>query len=118
MTESHHVSILDHFADLDDPRAERTRRHQLVDIIAIAICATICGADSWVHIELFGQSKLEWFQTFLELPGGSLPTTPPLSRGQALWRCFCPSGSSPIPELLRVLDPGHRAIAARCSGGH
>ena len=33
MTESHHVSILDHFADLDDPRAERTRRHQFVDII-------------------------------------------------------------------------------------
>ena len=70
MAESHHVSILDHFADLDDPRVERTRRHQLVDIIAIAICATICGADSWVHVELFGRSKLEWFQTFLELPGG------------------------------------------------
>ena len=45
MAESHHVSILDHFADLDDPRVERTRRHKLVDIIAIAICATICGAD-------------------------------------------------------------------------
>ena len=70
MAESHHVSILDHFADLDDPRVERTRRHWLVDIIAIAICATICGADSWVHVELFGKSKLEWFQTFLELPGG------------------------------------------------
>ena len=74
MAESHHVSVLDHFADLDDPRVERTRRHKLVDIIAIAICAIICGADSWVHVELFGRSKLEWFQTFLELPGGnSLP---------------------------------------------
>ena len=41
-----------------------------MDIIAIAIGATICGADSWVHVELFGKSKLEWFQTFLELPGG------------------------------------------------
>ena len=70
MAESHHVSVLDHFADLDDPRVERTRRHQLVDIIAIAICAAICGADSWVHVELFGKSKLEWFQTFLELPNG------------------------------------------------
>ena len=46
MAESHHVSVLDHFADLDDPRVERTRRHKLVDIIAIAICAIICGADS------------------------------------------------------------------------
>ena len=35
-------------------------------IIAIAIC----GADSWVHVELFGKSELEWFQTFLELPHG------------------------------------------------
>ena len=39
------ATILEHFADLDDPRVERTRRHKLVDIIAIAICATICGAD-------------------------------------------------------------------------
>ena len=70
MAESHHVSVLDHFADLDDPRVERTRRHKLVDIIAIAICAIICGADSWVHVEFFGRSKLEWFQTFLELPRG------------------------------------------------
>ncbi len=64
------ATILDHFAELDDPRVERTRRHKLVDILAIAICATICGADSWVHIELFGKSKLAWFQTFLELPSG------------------------------------------------
>ena len=52
-----------------EPTMERTRRHQL-DILAIAICAAICGADSWVHVELFGRSKLEWFQTFLELPNG------------------------------------------------
>ena len=64
------ATVLDHFAELDDPRVERTRRHKLVDILAIAICATICGADSWVHIELFGKSKLTWFQTFLELPHG------------------------------------------------
>ena len=70
MVQSAKATILDHFAELDDPRVERTRRHKLVDILAIAICATICGADSWVHIELFGRSKLAWFQTFLELPHG------------------------------------------------
>ena len=48
------ATILDHFAVLDDPKVGPTRRHKLVDNIAIAICATICGADSWVHIELFG----------------------------------------------------------------
>ena len=70
MAQPSKATILDHFADLDDPRVERTRHHKLVDILAIAICATICGADSWVHVELFGKSKREWFQTFLELPHG------------------------------------------------
>ena len=64
------ATIPDHFAELDDSRVERTRHHKPVDILAIAICATICGADSWVHIEPFGKSKLAWFQTFLELPHG------------------------------------------------
>ena len=44
-----------------------------MDIIAIAICATICGADSWVHVELFGKSKLAWFQSFLE-PSYGIPS--------------------------------------------
>ena len=46
------------------------KRHQLLDIITIAICAVICGADSWVHVEMFGKSKEEWFRTFLELGNG------------------------------------------------
>ncbi len=97
-------TILDHFDDLDDPGVERTRRHNLVDIIAIAICATICGADSWVHIELFGRSKLEWFQTFLELPGG-IPSHDTLGDVFArldpvqLQNCFV-SWTQAIAELL------------------
>jgi predicted transposase YbfD/YdcC len=62
--------LLGHFADLPDPRVERGRRHRLLDIVTVAVCAVICGADSWVDVELFGDSKLEWFRTFLELPGG------------------------------------------------
>ena len=64
------ASVMDHFQDLDDPRIERSKRHQLLDIVAIAICAVICGADSWVYVELFGKSKEEWFRTFLDLPNG------------------------------------------------
>ena len=64
------VSIMDHFEDLEDPRIERSKRHQLLDIISIAICAVICGADSWVYVEMFGRSKEEWFRTFLKLPHG------------------------------------------------
>ena len=70
MREGKGASIMDYFETLEDPRIDRCKRHKLLDIIAIAICAVICGADSWVYIELFGKSKLEWFQTFLELPHG------------------------------------------------
>ena len=64
------VSIVKHFRDLEDPRIERSRRHQLLDIVAIAICAVICGADSWVYLEMFCRSKEEWFRAFLDLPNG------------------------------------------------
>jgi hypothetical protein len=64
------VSISDHFADLEDPRIDRTKLHKLFDIIMVAMCAVICGADSWVKIEEFGNAKLDWFRTFLELPNG------------------------------------------------
>lgn len=63
-------SILDHFAELPDPRMERTKLHKLGDILAIAICAVICGAEGWTDIELFGKSKASWLKTFLELPHG------------------------------------------------
>ena len=64
------VRLLDYFKDLEDPRIERCKRHSLLDIITIAICAVICGADTWVHVAMFGRSKEEWFRTFLELPNG------------------------------------------------
>lgn len=64
------ASIERHFAALDDPRIDRTKRHKLLDIVVIAICAVICGADDWVAIETFGKAKYEWFKQFLELPNG------------------------------------------------
>ena len=62
--------IMECFGGLEDPRIDRCKRHRLPDIITIAICAVICGADSWVHVEMFGKSKEEWFRTFLDLPHG------------------------------------------------
>ena len=64
------ASISEHFASLEDPRIDRTKLHQLLDILVIAICAIICGADDWVEVELFGNAKLAWLRTFLELPNG------------------------------------------------
>ena len=63
-------AIEKHFGQLTDPRVDRTKEHKLVDIIAIALCAVICGAENWVDIELYGNSKLVWLRTFLELPHG------------------------------------------------
>jgi hypothetical protein len=58
-----------YFSDLEDPRSDN-KRHLLLDITVIAICAAICGADTWTDVELFGQAKEQWFRTFLELPHG------------------------------------------------
>lgn len=58
------------FRKVKDPRIERTKRHKLIDILIIAILAVICGADSWVDVEMFGNSKIEWLKTFLELSNG------------------------------------------------
>lgn len=62
-------AIAEHFSELEDPRWHN-KRHKLLDIVVIAICAVICGADSWEDIELFGQSKEEWLKGFLGLPHG------------------------------------------------
>ena len=64
------TSVLVHFADLEDPRINRTRRHQLIDIVVVALCGVISGAESWVQVEKFGNNKRTWLESFLELPNG------------------------------------------------
>jgi predicted transposase YbfD/YdcC len=59
-----------HFAGLTDPRVERTRVHRLGELVTIALCAVLCGADDWVAVETFGRAKEAWLRTFLTLPGG------------------------------------------------
>lgn len=63
-------SIIAYFDGLTDPRVRRTRRHNLIDIMVIAICSLICGGESFNDMEDFGRAKEEWFGTFLELPNG------------------------------------------------
>ncbi len=64
------ITVADHFSELEDPRIERTKRHKLIDIITITICAVICNADGWMEIERYGISKYKWLKKFLELPNG------------------------------------------------
>jgi len=59
-----------HFSGINDPRIDRKKLHKMIDILVIAICAVICGADTWEDVEIFGKAKEEWFRKFLELPNG------------------------------------------------
>jgi predicted transposase YbfD/YdcC len=59
-----------HFGTLPDPRIDRCKRHELLDIVTIALCAVICGAETWVDVAEFGRSKATWLHTFLALPNG------------------------------------------------
>ncbi len=63
-------ALVDHFASLEDPRVERTKRHPLLSILAIALCGVIVGAESWDEIEEFGKAKADWFGQVLDLPHG------------------------------------------------
>lgn len=63
-------SIQEHFRELPGPRRAQGRRHRLSDMIVIAVCAVTCAADSWSDVVDFGNAKLKWFGTFLDLPHG------------------------------------------------
>ena len=81
--------LTNRFASLKDPRTGRAKRHNLIDVIVIAICAVVCGADSWVDVEMFGKSKKSWLSRILELPNG-IPShdTPAFAGAGSLAGCL------------------------------
>lgn len=62
--------LFNHFITITDPRSEVNKAHKLIDILMVAICAVLAGAESFVDMEDFGNTKQAWFKTFLELPNG------------------------------------------------
>jgi predicted transposase YbfD/YdcC len=64
------VTFHHHFRDLDDPRVERTRRHPLINIAFIAVCAVLSGANSFAAIHEFGTDRRAWLVRFLDLTNG------------------------------------------------
>ena len=64
------LSILEAFSEVADPRLSRNRKHELIDILMIALCAVLGGANTWEQIAAFGVAKQPWFQRFLALPNG------------------------------------------------
>ena len=64
------MTLLQHLQLIPDPRLQRTRRHELQSILAVALCATIAGADNWVEVAEFGELHHDWFIRFVPLPSG------------------------------------------------
>ena len=81
MSETTMASMEHHFQELEDPRAEKRVAHRLLDVLVIAICAVICGANSWPQVETFGQAKESWLRKFLPLTGG-------IPAHDTCWRIF------------------------------
>ena len=65
-----HLSLIEEFKTIADPRVDRTKDHDLIDILVIAICALLCAAESFNDMEDFGEAKQDWFKTFLKLRNG------------------------------------------------
>lgn len=76
------------FADVPDPRRETENKlHNLTDILTIATCAVIAGADGWEQIAEYGTAKKEFFSRFLELPNG-IPSHDTFGRVRSHIRMF------------------------------
>jgi predicted transposase YbfD/YdcC len=104
--------LIEHFEVLKDPRVERTREHELIDIVVIGLCCVICGGESFNDMEQFGEAKLDWFKTFLKLPNG-VPSHDTFNRlfcaldPQSFLECFLSwtqSVRAAIPQEIVALD--------------
>jgi predicted transposase YbfD/YdcC len=105
------LSITKHFARLKDPRRAHRRLHLLQDIIIIALCAVIAGAQDWQEIELFGRNRRDWLGRFLSLPNG-IPSHDTFERvfnrlkPEAFQACF----REWVQAIQEVLNIRHVAI--------
>jgi predicted transposase YbfD/YdcC len=110
MPTSDPATFQEHFKDLDDPRVERTRKHPLINIVFIAVCGVLSGANSFAAIEEFGLDRRTWFARFLDLTNG-VPSDDTFARvlarldPGAFERCLL-SWVQAVPEVT-----DHRLIA-------
>jgi predicted transposase YbfD/YdcC len=100
------ASIERYFDGLEDPRVERTREHNLLDILVIAICAIICGANDWEAVAEYGRDNEAWFKTFLALPNG-------IPSHDTFWRVF----GALDPEQFQACFIAWIQAVSRVTGG-
>ena len=63
-------AIVESLRIIEDPRRDLGKKHELVDLLVISLLSTICGGEDWTDMEDFGESQLDFLQSFLELPNG------------------------------------------------
>lgn len=127
MEQSPRTSIEAYFGELTDPRVARTRVHPLGEVVTIALCAVLCGANDWVAVETFGHAKEAWLRTFLRLPGG-IPSHDTFGRifarldPEECQRCFVAWVRAVVGELpaqgVAVDGKSSRRSANRSRGQH
>jgi predicted transposase YbfD/YdcC len=100
------ASILAYFSKIADPRVTRARLHPLSSVLVLALCGVVCGANSFVEIELFGKSREKWLRSFLDLPHG-IPSHDTLGRVFAMLN---------PKELQRAFVEWTKAISTVTSG--
>lgn len=105
------LTLVEHFRSIPDYRQKHNKRHILVEIIVMAVCCTICGANAVTEIETVAKAKQSWFQTFLSLPAG-IPSHDTFSRvlsrinPKAIQQCFLSWVQATFPHL----DTQHIAL--------
>lgn len=112
------LNIAYHFGSLRDPRLNRRKRHQLLDIIVVALCAVLCGAKDWQQVESFGKARLAWLRRFLLLDGG-IPSHDTFERVFDLLepRALQQRLQEWVASLAATLEIGHIAIDGKTLRG-
>ena len=98
------LTLVTHFSTIPDHRENHNKRHILTEILVLAVCCTICGANAVTEIEVIANAKKAWFQTFLSLPAG-IPSHDTFGRvlahinPKAIQRCFVAWVQATFPQL-------------------